>query len=94
VHVDDLADSLLELAVNGYAGVINVAGRDAISRYDLGVLVARRDGLDPDRLPAGTLAGLQLRRPADVRLHTGKAISMLRTRLRGAREFLAAADTF
>ena len=93
VHVDDLADSLLELAANGYAGVINVAGRDAISRYDLGVLVARRDGLNPDRLPAGTIAGLRLRRPADVRLHTGKATSLLRTRLRGACEFLTVKPT-
>jgi len=91
VHVDDLADSLLELAANDYAGVINVAGHEAISRYDLGVLVACRDGLDPGRLPAGTLAGLSLRRPTDVRLHTGKATALLGTRLRGAREFLAPA---
>jgi dTDP-4-dehydrorhamnose reductase len=91
VHVADLADALLELAVNGHGGVLNVAGADAISRYDLGVLVARRDGLDPARLRPATSAG-PLSGPADVRLRTDKAVSLLRTRLRGAREFLAVAD--
>jgi dTDP-4-dehydrorhamnose reductase len=90
VHVDDLADALLELAINGYHGVLNVAGPDAVSRYDLGVLVARRDGLDPALLPAGRLADVGATSPADVRLRIGKATSLLRTRLRGAREFMAA----
>jgi dTDP-4-dehydrorhamnose reductase len=56
VHVDDLADALLELATSDYAGILNVAGPDPISRYDLGVLMARRDGLDPARIPAGSIA--------------------------------------
>lgn len=89
VHVDDLADALLELVTNGYRGVLNVTGPDVISRYDLGVLVARRDGLDPARLPAGTIAERGLRLPPDVRLTTDRAASLLRTRLRGAHEFLA-----
>ncbi len=88
VHVDDLADALLELAATDYAGILNVTGADAISRYDLGVLVARRDGLDPAKLPAARLADLHLNRPTDVRLRTEIAASILRTRLRGAREFL------
>jgi dTDP-4-dehydrorhamnose reductase len=88
VHVADLADALLELAEKGHGGIINVAGADAISRYDLGVLVAHRDGLDPTRVPAGRLADLRMGPPADVRLRIEKATSMLRTRLRGAREFM------
>jgi dTDP-4-dehydrorhamnose reductase len=91
VHVDDLANALLELAGNGYRGVINVAGVDALSRYDLGVLVAVRDGLDPASLPAARIADLGLRRPIDVRLQVGTAAAVLSTRLRGAREFLALA---
>jgi len=90
VHVDDLADALLELAANGYPGVINVAGPDVISRYDLGVLVARRDGADPSSVPAGTIADLGLRLPARVELRIDTATSVLRTRLRGAHEFMAA----
>ncbi|MEU7908933.1 sugar nucleotide-binding protein [Actinoplanes sp. NPDC049118] len=89
VHVDDLADALLELAAGDYRGVLNVTGPDAIDRYELGVLTARREGLDPSRLPAGTIAGSGLRLPTDVRLRTDRAVSLLRTRLRGVREFLA-----
>ena len=88
VHVDDLADALLELAAIDYAGILNVAGPDAISRYDLGVLMARRDGLDPARIPAGSIAETGLSLPADVRLRTDQAVSLLSTRLRGVREFM------
>ena len=88
VHVDDLADALLELAAGDYAGVLNVTGADAISRYELGVLVARRDGLDPAAVPAASLAALGLSRPADLRLVTTRAARVLRVRLRGAAEFV------
>ncbi|GGN35692.1 dTDP-4-dehydrorhamnose reductase [Actinoplanes campanulatus] len=91
VHVDDLADALLELAAGDYAGVLNVAGADAISRYDLGVLVARRDGLDPAAIPAARIADVGLQRPADLRLVTDRAAKLLSVRLRGAREFVRAA---
>jgi dTDP-4-dehydrorhamnose reductase len=55
-----------------------------VSRYDLGVLVARRDGLDPDRLRSASSSG----RPGDIRLDVGLAAGLLRTRLRGAHEFM------
>jgi len=84
VHVDDLADALLEVAAGDYAGVLHVAGADAVSRYDLGVLVARREGLDPALIPADPAAPA----PVDVRLITDRARSVLKTRLRGAHEFL------
>jgi dTDP-4-dehydrorhamnose reductase len=45
-----------ELPGSDYAEVLNVAGPDAISRYDLGVLMARRDGRDPAQIPAGSIA--------------------------------------
>ena len=54
------------------------------------MLVAQRDGLNPILLPAGTIADQGLRLPADVRLPTDKATTLLRTRLRGARDFMAA----
>jgi dTDP-4-dehydrorhamnose reductase len=88
VHVEDLADALLELVTNGYRGILNVAGAEAVSRYDLGVLVARRDGLDPSSLPSASSRDLGLVRPTDVRLRVDLARSVLRTRLRGAHEFL------
>lgn len=85
VHADDLADALLELAASDYRGVLNVAGADAVSRYELGVLVARRDGLDMSRLRSATSSG----RPGDVRLNIVKAAGLLSVRLRGAHEFMA-----
>jgi dTDP-4-dehydrorhamnose reductase len=36
VHVDDLAAALLEIAASDLRGVLNVAGADPVSRYDLG----------------------------------------------------------
>jgi dTDP-4-dehydrorhamnose reductase len=88
VHVDDLADALLELAAGDYAGVLNVAGGEAVSRYELGLLVARRDGLDPAAVPATSLAALGLSRPPELRLVTKRAEVTLAVRLRGASEFL------
>jgi dTDP-4-dehydrorhamnose reductase len=89
VHVTDLAAALLELAASPYAGIHHVGGTDAISRYELGVLIARRDGLDKDTLPTGLRARTGLPGPIDVRLDSTKTQARLNTHLRGAREFLA-----
>lgn len=88
VHVADLAAALLELALTRQPGTQHVAGADAVSRYELGCLIARRDGIDPARLPAGLRAG-RTPGPLDVRLDCRATQARLRTRLRGAREFLA-----
>ena len=88
IHVADLAAALLELAVSDDTGVMHVAGADAVSRYELGELVARRDRLDVAKLPAGRLADLDPAAPLDVRLHCEATQRRLDTRLRGAREFL------
>jgi dTDP-4-dehydrorhamnose reductase len=93
VHVTDLASALLELAASPYAGIHHVGGEDAISRYELGVLIARRDGLDEATLPTGLRAGTGLPGPIDVRLDSANTQARLNTRLRGAREFLATTPT-
>lgn len=89
VHVADLAAAILELAESTYAGGLNVAGPDAVSRAELGYLVARRYGLDAMRVPVSTLAESGLVRPGEVRLDLTRAQSLLRTPLRGARQLLA-----
>ena len=89
VHVDDLAAALLELAGGPHTGICHAAGPDALSRYELGLLIAARDGLDPDTLPAGLHAGTGKPGPFDVRLDSARTQERLTTRLRGAREFLA-----
>ena len=93
VHATDLASALLELAAAAHAGVHHVAGPDPVSRYELGLLIAARDGLDKAALPAGPRAAAGLPGPADVRLDCTRTQHRLTTRLRGAREFLAPATS-
>ncbi|WP_328687975.1 sugar nucleotide-binding protein [Streptomyces caniferus] len=90
VHVEDLASALREIAMFGRGGMFHVAGADALSRYEIGVLIARRDGLDVTRLPAGRRADVRMPGALDVRLDSTATQGIVRTRLRGAREFLGA----
>ena len=93
VHVIDLASALLELTASPHAGVCHVAGSDAVSRYELGLLIAVRDGLDPAALPNGLRAATGPPGALDVRLDSTKTQARLTTRIRGAREFLALTPT-
>src|SRR5262245_41570567 len=83
VYVDDLCAALVELVASRFAGVLNVAGPDAVSRYELGVGYARLRGLDPAAIPASTIAAGGAPRPGDVRLDITLARRILRTELRG-----------
>ncbi|MGI5397113.1 SDR family oxidoreductase [Streptomyces sp. CA-251251] len=92
VHVSDLAAVLLELALSDAVGTHHAAGADALSRHELGVLIARRDGLDASRLPRGLRAESTVPGPLDVRLESQATRRSLRTLLRGAREYLRPCD--
>ena len=87
VHVSDLAAALLELGESRLAGVHHVAGTDAVSRHELGTLIARRDGLDASTLPSARRAETGPPGPLVVRLDCTQTQARLRTRLRGALEF-------
>ncbi|MFF2571204.1 SDR family oxidoreductase [Streptomyces sp. NPDC058084] len=87
VYVEDLAAALLELAASDAAGIRHLAGADAVSRHELGTLIARRDGLDVSRLRAGLRSQSPLPGALDVRLDSRTTQKQLRTVLRGAREF-------
>ncbi|MFF2773976.1 SDR family oxidoreductase [Streptomyces sp. NPDC058052] len=93
VHVTDLAAALWELSAPGLTGVVHLAGPDALSRHALGRLIARRDGLDPSLLPAGTRAGSGVPGALDVRLDGTATRRRLTTVLRGARTFLRPAES-
>jgi dTDP-4-dehydrorhamnose reductase len=79
-----------ELASGDGSGIHHLAGPDAVSRHELGVLIARRDGLDASRLPAGLRADSPLSGALDVRLDSRATQHRLSTTLRGAREFCKA----
>lgn len=87
VSLVDLVAAVWEIAVSDRSGVHHVAGPDALSQYDLAVLIARRDRLDPDRIRPE----LREDRPgaAVIRLDCTATQEALRVRLRGAREFLS-----
>jgi dTDP-4-dehydrorhamnose reductase len=89
VHVVDLAAALLELASGEENGIHHLAGADAVSRHELGTLIAKRDGLDASRLPGGLRADTALPGALDVRLDSRATQRKLHTTLRGARQFLA-----
>jgi dTDP-4-dehydrorhamnose reductase len=88
VALDDLVAAVWEIAKSDRSGVHHVAGLHSLSRYELAVLIARRDDLDAERLrPAlrGDSPGA-----AVIRLDCTATQATLRTtRLRGAREFLS-----
>ncbi|GAA1131272.1 sugar nucleotide-binding protein [Kribbella jejuensis] len=82
IHVSDLAAALLELLVTDADGIAHLSGPQALSRHELGCLIATRDGLDPNVLPStqGTASVIQL--------DSSRTQRLLKTRLRPAAEFL------
>lgn len=89
VAVVDLAAAVLELVDSDYAGLLNFAGPEAVSRAELGRLVAGRYGLDASRLRTANIAESGLIRPGEVRLDSSRAAAVLKTRPRGVTELLA-----
>lgn len=88
----DLAVQLWELAAlppGEHAGVWNLVGPEALSRYALGLLIAARFGLDPRGIVPVASAASPAPRPRDLRMTTARADAALRKRARGASEVLA-----
>jgi dTDP-4-dehydrorhamnose reductase len=82
IQVGDLADALLELTGLDRSGLLHVAGADRVDRAEFAALLAR----GPVR--TATIEASGLRRPRDCSLACGRALGLLRTRLRGVREVL------
>ena len=88
VQVGDLAAALLELTRSDEAGLLHVAGADAVSRYDFARLVAAAAGRDPDTLESALAADHPDPRPLDCRLDSSRARARVEVRLRGVRDVL------
>jgi dTDP-4-dehydrorhamnose reductase len=84
VAVGDLAAALLELVEADHAGLLHVAGADAVSRRELAGRIVGRP------VPRASLADATEARPRDCSLSIERAGALLRTRLRGVREVLKA----
>jgi dTDP-4-dehydrorhamnose reductase len=89
VFVDDLASALLELAALDYVGILNIAGPEALSRYQFGVLIARRWQHDPAMLKSGSSLDSGLRRPRNCVLASTRARQLLKTQLRSVSAILS-----
>jgi dTDP-4-dehydrorhamnose reductase len=87
--VQDLAAALIELVELSFSGVLNVAGPQPLSRYQMGVRLARCFGLDAQGISAGSSLDSGLRRPRNCTLDVRLAQRLLRTRLRSYDEGLA-----
>ncbi len=85
ILADDLARQIWEivrLEGDRRAGVWNLAGPEALSRFALGVLVATAFGFDPGPINPALAGQAPGRRPRDLRLLTPRADAELLTRAR------------
>jgi dTDP-4-dehydrorhamnose reductase len=91
LEVRSAAAALVELAWSRDSGILHVAGRERVSRFDLASAVLDSNELEPDRIRASTRteAGLAATRPADVSLDARRAREFLRTPLVGVRAAFA-----
>ena len=92
VSVTNLAEVCVELAERGnLSGIFHWAGRDALSRHEMGERIARRFGLDPakavEAVGYADLPGLGPR-PRDLRLELHPLAGKLRTQPEGFDEIL------
>jgi dTDP-4-dehydrorhamnose reductase len=91
VRADDLADAiweLVDLPAAERGGPWHLVGDEALTRHQLGAVLATWDGHPPSSLPAEESGGVGpdgRRRPRDLRLVTDRADEALRTRLRSVR---------
>lgn len=90
ISAANLADAILELAGSPHTGVFHIVGGERLSRYDIGMTIARHFGWPTATIEAKRIAEVPMDppRPADLALDTGKARAVLKTRLLGLREGL------
>ncbi|MCG3210149.1 MAG: hypothetical protein FOGNACKC_03780 [Anaerolineae bacterium] len=90
VWVDSLVAALLKLVNLDYAGLLNVAGRQALTREEFGRKMLAWWGVNGDnRLKSGRAADISGTIPLDLRLVVSKAESLLEQPLPGVDEVLA-----
>ena len=90
VWVESLIEALLRLVENDYAGLLNVAGRQALTREEFGRRMLAFWRIDPgSRLSAGRAADISSTIPLDLRLAVDKAEQVLSMTFPGVDEVLA-----
>ena len=79
ILINDLLDCILELLVRNAAGVLNVAGVERLSKYELGLRTARVFGYPNDLIRATSIESCSLvaPRPRDMSLDISKVSALL-----------------
>jgi dTDP-4-dehydrorhamnose reductase len=73
-----LSSCILELSLLELEGIFHVAGTQALSRYDMGLVIADKIGCDPNLIvPMTEIPVDRAPRPRDATLDTAKARSLL-----------------
>ncbi len=88
VRLDDLAAQVWEvtrLEGGARAGVWHLVGAEALSRYDLGVAIARHEGLDPAGITGRSSRTQPHPRPRDLHLTAARSDRALTTPARSVR---------
>lgn len=92
VWVDSLAEALLKLVATDFAGILNVAGRQALTREEFGRRMLAWWQVDPrGLLQSGRAADISETIPLDLRLSINRAEQLLQMTLPGVDEVLAQA---
>jgi dTDP-4-dehydrorhamnose reductase len=89
VSVDVLADALVRLTQSAYSGVLNIAGRQALTREEFGIRMLSYWGVASEGLVDSILAAdVSDSIPLDVRLDSSRAESLLGMEFPGVDEML------
>jgi dTDP-4-dehydrorhamnose reductase len=90
VWIDSLAEALLKLVAIDFAGILNVAGRQALTREEFGRCMLAWWQVDPrGLLQSGRAVDISDTIPLDLRLSIGKAEQLLQMSFPGVDEALA-----
>lgn len=88
VWVDNLCAALLELGETDYRGVLHLAGTQALSRYDFGIMLLNALHADTSHLIPATSGSRPIMRPLDCTLDVSRAQKLLKTRLMSVDEMI------
>ncbi len=93
VHVDDLAEAVLDLVGSGHAGLLHLAGAERLSRLEFARALASASGLDESVLRGASSDASEQVRPKDTSLDSSAGFRLLGRRLPGVRERLGQSDS-
>ncbi len=89
IWVETLAAALIELATQYHAGVLHIAGGQALDRYEFGTRLLCFHGADLSGVVPARASALGLVRPLDCTLDITRAKKLLKTPLLGVDETIA-----